>query len=196
MTKKRAKGERKALSVRTRFEVFKRDDFTCCYCGRKSPDVVLEIDHILPIAKGGTDDPMNLQTACWDCNHGKSDVPLESVVTAEDPHDKAILILERERQLAEYNRVVAEERDRRESECWELWQYWVEETGNATLKRDSMAKTDFHWLMGVLRYCPKEVVRGFMDAAIAKWATKNLKYVGACVRNWRYEHMASQPDEE
>jgi 5-methylcytosine-specific restriction endonuclease McrA len=37
-----------AVSVRTRFEVFKRDDFTCQYCGRKSPDVVLEADHIVP----------------------------------------------------------------------------------------------------------------------------------------------------
>ena len=48
-----AKAKRKALSQKIRFEVFKRDSFTCQYCGRKAPDVVLQVDHIVPVAKGG-----------------------------------------------------------------------------------------------------------------------------------------------
>ena len=40
-------GQRKTLSKKIRFEVFKRDKFTCQYCGRMSPDVILEVDHIL-----------------------------------------------------------------------------------------------------------------------------------------------------
>jgi len=43
--------ERKAISKKLRFEVYKRDKFTCQYCGRKAPDVILEIDHINPVAK-------------------------------------------------------------------------------------------------------------------------------------------------
>jgi len=96
----------KNVSCRLRFEIFKRDNFTCRYCGRRSPEVILEVDHIIPLAKGGTDDPMNRTTSCWHCNRGKADIPLTEVLTGEDPHDKAIFIAEQERQLAEYNAVI------------------------------------------------------------------------------------------
>lgn len=66
-----------ALSKRTRFEVFKRDDFTCQYCGKRAPEVVLHVDHIVARANGGSDDAINLRTACVDCNLGKSAVPLK-----------------------------------------------------------------------------------------------------------------------
>ena len=62
---------RKALAKKTRFEVFKRDNFTCQYCGKHAPDVVLEVDHIKPVAEGGTNDMLNLITSCVDCNRGK-----------------------------------------------------------------------------------------------------------------------------
>lgn len=64
---------REAIRKSVRFEVFKRDSFTCQYCGMKSPDVVLEIDHITPVADGGGNDILNLVTACKACNAGKSD---------------------------------------------------------------------------------------------------------------------------
>lgn len=63
--------ERKPLSKKTRFEVFKRDRFTCQYCGRMSPDVILEVDHIKPVSEGGTNKMINLITSCRDCNRGK-----------------------------------------------------------------------------------------------------------------------------
>lgn len=62
---------RKAISKKTRFEVFKRDHFTCQYCGAKAPEVVLHVDHIEAVANGGTNDILNLITACVDCNGGK-----------------------------------------------------------------------------------------------------------------------------
>lgn len=62
---------RKPLSKKMRFEVFKRDKFTCQYCGRMSPDVILEVYHIKPVAEGGTNDLINLVTSCRDCNRGK-----------------------------------------------------------------------------------------------------------------------------
>lgn len=61
-----------SISKGARFEIFKRDGFTCQYCGRKPPDVILEVDHIHPRALGGDDDEMNLVTSCFDCNRGKS----------------------------------------------------------------------------------------------------------------------------
>ena len=55
-----------------RWEILKRDAFTCQYCGRSAPDVKLEVDHIIPVSEGGTDTKDNLITACYSCNRGKS----------------------------------------------------------------------------------------------------------------------------
>lgn len=63
--------KRKAIPKKTRFEVFKRDSFKCQYCGRSAPDVILEVDHIKPVAEGGKNTLMNLITSCQDCNRGK-----------------------------------------------------------------------------------------------------------------------------
>lgn len=67
-------GERKPIPNYIRFQVFKRDRFTCQYCGRSG--VELEVDHIQPVANGGTNDLDNLITACKDCNRGKRDMPV------------------------------------------------------------------------------------------------------------------------
>lgn len=72
------KPRRKSISKKIRFEVFKRDGFTCQYCGRMAPDVVLEVDHINPVANGGDNDIMNLVTSCQDCNRGKGKRRLSS----------------------------------------------------------------------------------------------------------------------
>lgn len=66
-----ADNKRKSISKKTRFEVFKRDNFTCQYCGKSAPDVILEIDHINPVKNGGDNNIMNLVTSCFDCNRGK-----------------------------------------------------------------------------------------------------------------------------
>lgn len=71
------KSKRLTLSKKLRFEIFKRDSFKCGYCGKTAPDVILHLDHIKPIAKGGDNHPLNLITACHDCNMGKSAVPLD-----------------------------------------------------------------------------------------------------------------------
>ena len=67
-----------SLSKKTRFAIFDRDKFTCRYCGRNSEEVTLEVGHIIAASKGGSDDPSNLVTACFDCNRGKSDMALLS----------------------------------------------------------------------------------------------------------------------
>ena len=53
--------------------MFQRDKFTCQYCGKTTPEVILEVDHVTPKSKGGTDDFDNLITSCRECNRGKSD---------------------------------------------------------------------------------------------------------------------------
>ena len=63
--------KRKSLSKKIRFEVFKRDKFQCQYCGKSAPDIVLNVDHIDPVANGGSNEIINLVTSCFDCNQGK-----------------------------------------------------------------------------------------------------------------------------
>lgn len=76
-----------AVSKRLRFEILRRDNHTCRYCGRSSPDVVLNIDHVVPTTLGGTDDPANLVAACFDCNSGKSHVPAGAPLVADVAQD-------------------------------------------------------------------------------------------------------------
>ena len=67
-----------AVTKRTRFEVLRRDGNRCRYCGASAADSPLTIDHVLPTALGGTDDPSNLVAACKDCNTAKkSSLPWE-----------------------------------------------------------------------------------------------------------------------
>jgi hypothetical protein len=168
-----------AVSVRTRFEVFKRDGFGCKYCGRRSPEVVLEVDHIVPVCEGGTDDPINLTTSCWDCNRGKAGVPLAEVITGEDPHDRAVLLLERERQLREYNEVLAIVSERKHAAFDRLLELWTEGT------QRYWSASDETWVMNQLDIVPETVLADAMRAAIRSNKTYGLGYVNASVKRWR-----------
>lgn len=77
MAKSKKRAPRKAIPDSIRFEVFKRDQFKCQYCGRCAPDAVLVVDHIDPVAKGGGNEIVNLITSCRECNSGKSDRKLD-----------------------------------------------------------------------------------------------------------------------
>jgi hypothetical protein len=90
---------RKQISKTARFEVFKRDSFTCQYCGRKAADVLLVIDHIEPVAKGGTNDLLNLITACKDCNAGKSDRQLSDSTVLDKQRQQLEELQERKEQI-------------------------------------------------------------------------------------------------
>ena len=71
MSEEPSKPARTFISKKLRFEVFKRDSFTCQYCGQQAPNVVLHLDHVRPISDGGTTDILNLITACVACNSEK-----------------------------------------------------------------------------------------------------------------------------
>ena len=71
-----AKEQRALMTKKLREYIKKRDNFTCCNCGNstyKESNLLLEIDHIIPVAKGGCTVEDNLQTLCWKCNRAKSD---------------------------------------------------------------------------------------------------------------------------
>lgn len=75
-----------AIGKRLRFQIFRRDNFACRYCGRTADaGAVLEVDHIKPRAEGGEDHPTNLITACENCNSGKSDILLGAPLVEDVP---------------------------------------------------------------------------------------------------------------
>lgn len=79
------------IDITKRFMVLKRDNFRCVLCGRSSEKCSLEIDHIFPISKGGTNKLNNLQTLCHECNCGKKDeistlnIPKQKILKEDKP---------------------------------------------------------------------------------------------------------------
>lgn len=72
--KKSAAGQRSLMTSDLREKIKERDNYTCQKCGLSINDeknLLLEIDHIIPISKGGMSTEENLQTLCWKCNRTK-----------------------------------------------------------------------------------------------------------------------------
>lgn len=140
-----------AISKRKRFEVFKRDGFTCQYCGQRPPEVVLECDHIDPRANSGSDDELNLITSCADCNRGKSDKKLTDVRPWPDADLK---YLEVQQELAESRRYLDAiyERDVLRNKVIEQlhrkWKFYLD---------CGFAPTDRQWGRWLAYYSPEEI---------------------------------------
>lgn len=127
---------RKSTGKRQRFNIFKRDKFTCQYCGRTPPAIVLVLDHILPVSKGGETIDHNLITSCETCNQGKADGLLGDVPQAIDANLAAQV--ERREQLEAFNKYLMKGRLKDEKTAKEIGTYWndclkpVEEKGRWT----------------------------------------------------------------
>ncbi len=139
------KPKRKGMSKRLRFDVFKRDGFKCMYCGNCPPAVLLHVDHINPVARGGKNDNDNLVTACEPCNQGKSDVPLS--VVPQSLADKAAETREREEQIKGYQAVMAERRVRLDDECWEVANVYIAHFKHLGIRKD--------WLLSIKHFIEK-----------------------------------------
>lgn len=110
--------KREAISKSERFEIFKRDKFTCQYCGATPPGAVLHVDHIVPVAHGGGKSEDNLITACQACNQGKAARSLTSV--PKSLSDKAAEVAEREAQIAGYAAIMDAARERLDNDIWRV----------------------------------------------------------------------------
>jgi hypothetical protein len=119
-----------AVSKRLRFEILRRDNHACRYCGATAPDVKLTVDHVVPEALGGSNEPSNLVTACADCNNGKSSVHPDSVVV-EDVQADAIRWANAMSQVAELRNQELEHI--REINSWfnAVWCNWTDWRGEA-----------------------------------------------------------------
>ena len=63
--------KREHIPAKLRHEFFKRDNYRCRECGATNKETTLEIDHIVPVSKGGSNNITNLQTLCKKCNRSK-----------------------------------------------------------------------------------------------------------------------------
>lgn len=120
--------KRKPLSKRTRFEIFKRDGFRCLYCGATPNQKPLHVDHVKPVAEGGTNDHFNLATSCSDCNAGKGPVPLEQRKYAASIASEAEK--EQPEQIREWLKLQADLDGARDEVVDELLAFWEREVGD------------------------------------------------------------------
>jgi hypothetical protein len=158
---------RKALSKRTRFEIFKRDGFRCAYCGATPAQAELAVDHVVAVANGGTNDLANLITACSTCNAGKSAVPLErktlppprSAEAMADHAEQIRAYLEEQRRLTAAKQEVVEE----------IGIYWEENVG-------PISQFMFDRLPGLVESTSPELLREAMDVTARKMGTPGRPY--------------------
>ena len=144
-----------------RFDVFKRDNFTCQYCAAKPPKVPLEVDHITPVSKNGKNLMSNLITACFDCNRGKSNVELTDVPTPliETMNRKMVA----QNQYLQYKRVLNKERKIMNQEITEVEKiYSCSFDGYVFTDKFKITVKNFIKTLGV------EVVEDSMDKACAR----------------------------
>jgi hypothetical protein len=174
--------DRKGLSKKLRFEIFKRDSFTCQYCGKQPPLVVLVVDHINPVANGGDNDDLNLITSCEECNQGKGARLLERIINRPDAD---LEWLEMQQEITELRRyqMAKSERSRLEEEIIVgFQQYWWDAIDIET----APSKTVFlQWLTWAAPDQIEEAMK--ITAAKASYQFSSfdheLRYCAACLRN-------------
>jgi tetratricopeptide (TPR) repeat protein len=153
-----------------RFEVLQRDNHTCQYCGRTPPEVKLVIDHLIPVAKGGTDDFDNLITSCDDCNSGKSDKLIQTFTGGLTKEERAKQIQVRRSSILQARRERLDEiRD-----CWK----------NALNKRRLSVSDEEAIMRFIERYEPDWIIAAISIAGKKKGLSEHAKYAGGILRKW------------
>lgn len=140
-----------SLSKKTRFEIFKRDGFTCQYCGQQPPAVKLEVDHIDPKANGGSDIEINLITSCFDCNRGKSDRKLGDVHPRPDADLKALKVQQEIAEAQFYLKNHKELTDLRKQIIQHLLDLWEE------LVEKKWVPAESFWSGWLSEFSPEEI---------------------------------------
>lgn len=112
-----------AVSKRLRFEILRRDNHTCRYCGASAPAVKLVVDHIVPETLGGSNQPGNLAAACEPCNSGKSSVAPDAPLV-EDVKQDALRWSQAMKHAVEARAGATVERDHYASQFYWAWSEW------------------------------------------------------------------------
>ncbi len=165
----RTAGARPSISKTLRFEVFKRDSFTCQYCGRRAPDIILHCDHVKAVAEGGTTDILNLVTACVDCNLGKGarklsenaalSKQLNQLAALQEKREQMDMMLAWHDELNELDEMPLLELEKR----WnQLTGYWFSDDGKKSIRK-------------LIKRCGFDVVAAAMKVAADQHLQKDDK---------------------
>lgn len=184
--------KRKALGKRIRFEIFKRDSFTCQYCGNRPPDVLLVIDHIQPVSLGGDNDILNLITSCESCNQGKSNKELGKIIPRPDAD---IEWLEMQQEIVELRRyqLAKQERDALIDKIVGLLQNtWGEQFEDEYVPADAVLKRWLTWA------APDQIEDAIKVAASQSYRIKSfhnrLKYCAGVLHNMTGTRKVGEDD--
>lgn len=158
------------VSKRLRFEILRRDNYACRYCGATAPAARLTVDHVIPVTLGGTDSPDNLVTACGDCNAGKTSVwPGSEVI--EDVSDRALAWSDAiEKAAAEVSTGRRVDEIATFDACWREWTV----NGRGVARDDQWRSTVKVWLdrgltMDLIRYAVEQSMDRSEIASESKW---------------------------
>ncbi|WSP96008.1 HNH endonuclease (plasmid) [Streptomyces sp. NBC_01233] len=174
-----------AVSNRLRFEVLRRDRYTCRYCGGSAPDVTLRVDHVVPVALGGSDTPDNLVAACEPCNSGKSSMTADSEIVKNVSRD-ALRWAEAMRRAAADMTAQHEVGETFRSTFFESWNSWTHATsgedGAIALPTDWKNSLDGFREAGL----PVEAIPGIVEKAMRKGGVKTEnRFRYFCGITWR-----------
>lgn len=168
---------RKSISPKTKFEIFKRDGFTCQYCGSHPPSAILHIDHINPVSKGGDNSDGNLITSCSNCNGGKAARLLTSI--PKSLKQKSEEIAEKEKQINGYYKVMEAQKIRIETDVWRVAEILCKSYPIDGMRRD--------WFNSIKRFNENlgvHVVMDAMEIAASKFTYSEAKafsyFCGIC----------------
>lgn len=171
------------VSKRLRYEVFRRDNFTCRYCGAKPPEVQLRPDHVVPVALGGTDDPSNLATSCDACNSGKTSTTPDAPIVA-DVSDDALRWARAMAVAAEQMRSEMAGRQEvyeRVNEQWAGWTYGGDQRLPLPRPNDWQSSVDSFLAAGL----PLDVLCWCIDKAMTSKAKPEQTWRYMCGIAWR-----------
>jgi hypothetical protein len=174
-----------AVSKRLRYEILRRDNRTCRYCGTSAPDVPLRVDHVTPVALGGGDEPSNLVTSCEPCNNGKSSSTVDAALVA-DVTDDALRWAAAMKQAADDLRKQQAPKLAYRETFENAWCGWTREDGWKTVRMDLpegwKTSLDAFYEAGLPREVWPDIVEKAMTNPTVR-ADNTFRY--ACGIGWR-----------
>lgn len=111
------------ISKRLRFEILRRDNHACRYCGTAAPDAKLVIDHVIPDVLGGRTGPDNLVAACESCNSGKSSASPDAPIV-DDVAEGALRWAQAMKYAAQLKEKELQEQHSLDQGFLEIWNRW------------------------------------------------------------------------
>lgn len=180
-----------AVSKRLRFEILRRDNHACRYCGATAPEAKLTVDHVVPVTLGGKDEPTNLVTACVDCNSGKSSTPANAPVVDDVQADALRWAKAMEQAHKVARKAMAARLKRRLTFLELIWRPWTWED----------AKGEHHffdlpddWEVTIDRFCEfgieDEEFKDAVDTAMGGRAREPFRYMCSILWRWVEERQA------